>query len=65
LCAACERREPYEASRWFSYIFFLYRLQRGGCSFDVDDLSVEEWLALADLREEIELERELCRAPHA
>lgn len=47
------------ASRWFDYIFFLYRLQRGGCSFAVDDLSAEEWLALADLREGIELEREL------
>lgn len=58
LCAACDRREPYVASPWFDYIFFLYRLQRGGCRFAVDELSAEEWLALADLREEFELDRE-------
>lgn len=42
---------------WFSHIWFLYRLQLGGYPFARNDLSVDEWLAVADMKEAIEMER--------
>lgn len=51
LCARCEAREPYEPSVWFLHVWGLYTLQRGGYPFDPDDLTVEEWTALGEIRD--------------
>lgn len=43
-----------EPSLWFQHIFFLYALQRGGYPFKADDLTIEEWLDIGLLKEELE-----------
>jgi hypothetical protein len=49
VCAACDKREPYIPTPWFNHIWFLWRLKRGGYPFSGSELSLDEWLALADL----------------
>lgn len=49
VCATCERRVKYTPSPWFNHIWFLWRMKRGGYPFKSNELSVEEWLAIADL----------------
>jgi hypothetical protein len=62
-CAACEKREPYEPSAWFDHIWFLYRLQRGGYPFAANDLAIEEWQALGELTEALEIEQRALLKP--
>ncbi|MEW6115389.1 MAG: hypothetical protein AB1553_00610 [Nitrospirota bacterium] len=35
-------------------MWFLYELQRGGYPFQKNDLSLEEWIAIGVLKEEID-----------
>lgn len=53
-CSACEKREQYVPSDWFAHCWHLYELQRSGYPFAANDLDVEEWLAIGQLREEME-----------
>jgi hypothetical protein len=53
VCASCEARD-YEPSDEILRIWFLFSLQRGGYPFGPDDLSVEEWIRLGMLKDEIE-----------
>ena len=53
MCAQCEYRE-YEPSMWFSHIWNLYRLQRGGFPFEKNDLTLQEWVDLGVIRDELE-----------
>jgi hypothetical protein len=53
-CSACDKRETYEPSEWFNHIWFLMRLQLGGYPFKANDLSIEEWIDIGVLKEEIE-----------
>ena len=43
--------EPYEEVQ---NLWFLYCLQRGGYPFRPDDLTVEEWIRLGTVKDEIE-----------
>ncbi len=52
-CAECDGREPYEPSEWFAHIWYLYRLQRAGYPFGANELSVEEWMDIGILRDEM------------
>lgn len=61
LCSRCELREPYEPSAWFNHVWYLYRLQAGGFPFEADDLSVDEWIELGILKEELEVWRTRSR----
>lgn len=54
MCSQCEHREPYEPSDYFKHIWFLYMLQKAGYPFEKDDLSIEEWMDIAVLKDEIE-----------
>jgi hypothetical protein len=49
--------EPYVPSAWFSLIFFYYSLHRAGYPFRQDDLSIDEWMALGELKQELEIPR--------
>jgi hypothetical protein len=42
---------------WFNHVWFLYSLQRGGYPFAKNDLSVDEWTAIGELREALEMEK--------
>ncbi len=42
---------------WFNHVWFLYRLHIGGYPFAKNDLSVDEWLAIGELKEAIEMEK--------
>ena len=53
-CAVCESNREYEPSTWFTHINWLYRLQRAGYPFGTDDLDIEEWLALSEIRDAME-----------
>jgi len=57
VCACCEKKEPYEPSDWFVHIWFIYCLQKSGYPFAANDLTVDEWLALGEIREAVEMER--------
>jgi len=50
MCGTCEARDGVEISDWFGHIWFLYRLQQGGYPFAANDLTVDEWLGLAELK---------------
>lgn len=54
MCAQCEHREPYVPTQWFQHIWHLYMLQRGGYPFEANELSIDEWIDLGILRDEIE-----------
>jgi len=54
VCAACESNKDYEPSAWFIHIQWLYRLQQSGYPFEKDDLDIEEWLGIGEMREAIE-----------
>ncbi|MBT9169521.1 MAG: hypothetical protein DDT19_02881 [Syntrophomonadaceae bacterium] len=54
MCSTCEAREPYEPSRWFQHIWFLFSLQRAGYPFEKNDLSIDEWIDIGVLDAEIE-----------
>ena len=62
MCATCEAHAPFEPSEWFEHIFYFYKLQRGGYPFRRNDLSVEEWLGLGEMRDEIEGMLDAARA---
>jgi hypothetical protein len=49
--------EPYAPTAWFSHVWFLYQLQRAGFPFAQDDLSMDEWLALGEMKIELEIPR--------
>jgi len=53
VCEVCPRH-GYEPSDELLRTLWLYSLQRGGYPFQANDLSVEEWIRLGELREEIE-----------
>lgn len=50
VCAACPRAEPYIPSAWFSHVFWLHSLQAAGYPFAKDDLDIEEWFALGEMK---------------
>jgi hypothetical protein len=49
-CAACPYRDAEPPSDWFAHISYLHALQEGGYPFQKNDLTIEEWLGLAELR---------------
>ena len=53
-CAKCDGSVPYEPSEWFGHIWYIYRLQRAGYPFGANDLSVEEWMDMGVLADEME-----------
>jgi hypothetical protein len=53
LCANCEAN-GYEMPEEIQHLWFLFSLHRGGFPFRRDDLTVEEWIRLGMLREEID-----------
>lgn len=50
VCAQCEARE-YEPSEWCRHILFLYTLQTAGYPFQANELSIEEWLAIGEVKQ--------------
>ncbi len=61
VCEACPHREPYVPSEWFFHIWFLSRLSQAGYPFGTDDLSIDEWLGIAEMKSELEALREMVR----
>jgi hypothetical protein len=53
-CAVCPHRDAYIPTSWFTHIWFLHTLQRAGFPFRQDDLSIDEWMGLAELKAELE-----------
>jgi len=53
-CSACDRKEPHQASDRFNHAWYLYTLQVAGYPFKQDDLSMDEWLMIAELKSELE-----------
>lgn len=54
MCATCPAGEEHEPSAWFSHIWFLYQLQQAGYPFGRDELTLDEWLGLAELKAALE-----------
>jgi hypothetical protein len=54
VCSTCESRKPFQPSEWLNHCYYLYQLQRGGYPFGKNDLDVEEWIAIGEIREELE-----------
>lgn len=54
MCATCPHSQPAETGPWFNHVWHLYRLQQGGYPFEKNDLDVEEWLGLAELKAAME-----------
>jgi hypothetical protein len=42
--------EPYVPTAWFSHIFWLHSLQAAGFPFEKDDMTIDEWLALGEMK---------------
>lgn len=57
LAAACEAcaKKPLEPSPWVRHIAWLALLKKGGYPFDKNDLSIDEWTALGEYCEEIDM----------
>jgi len=53
-CAECDGAKPYEPSEWFTHIWFLWRLKKAGYPFAANDLSLQEWLDIGILEDEME-----------
>ncbi len=65
-CAACDVRKlqarfPREFVQWLDALVDLYNRNQAGWRIGNDDLSLEEWRALAKVREWYELRREEIR----
>lgn len=54
MCATCEHREAYQTSAWFNHCWFLYQLQRGGYPYGKNDLTIEEWISIGEIRGELD-----------
>ncbi len=50
VCAQCEARE-YEPSPWCKHILFLYMLRSGGYPFQANELNIDEWLAIGEVKQ--------------
>jgi hypothetical protein len=59
ICAGCKRNESKQPGPWFQHIWFLMQLQDGGYPYEKDDLTVEEWLDLGEMRKALEQARSL------
>lgn len=54
ICSQCDAAEFYEPTEWFQHILFLYQLQSGGYPFLRNDLTVEEWIGIGQMKAELE-----------
>ncbi len=54
VCATCPGSKPYEPSLWFNHIWFLYSLKEAGYPFGRNDLSIEEWMGIGEIKQEME-----------
>lgn len=54
LCAGCPEHRDVEHTPWLGHIMLLDMLQRGGCAFRPDDLTLEQWAGLAEYRIAVE-----------
>ena len=50
LCAHCKSQNIPTASPWFDHVWWLYSLQLAGYPFTKNELSIDEWLALAEMK---------------
>jgi len=54
VCSQCDAREKYKPSSFFYQIWFLHLLSSAGYPFQKNDLTIEQWLALGELKMELE-----------
>ena len=57
MCKGCEKNEPFETTDYFNKIWFFYRLRKGGYPLEANDLSVDEWIDLGILDDEVAAEQ--------
>ncbi len=50
LCAACKTEHECHPDLWFNHIWLLYTMSMAGYPFAKNDLSLEEWFALAEMK---------------
>lgn len=54
LCRTCLVSEPYKPDVRFDFSMFIHRLQSAGVQFGINDLKVEEWFWLEQLKQAID-----------
>jgi hypothetical protein len=54
MCGSCESSEPFIPSPYFTKMFFLYQLSMGGYPFRSNDMEVQDWIALGELKMALE-----------
>lgn len=54
MCANCPHNYEAEVSPWTAHVLTLHKLIEAGCRFGPDDLSIDEWYAVADMKAAIE-----------
>jgi hypothetical protein len=57
MCAQCPAGAPPDPAPWFSHCMLLHTLIEAGCRFGPDDLMMDEWLGLADLKAALEADK--------
>jgi len=50
MCLTCPQQKPYKPTAWFNHIWMIYQLQQGGYPFKANDLTLVEWMALAEMK---------------
>jgi hypothetical protein len=55
MCARCPNAKTYEPTQWFRTIWLLHRLQLSGYPFEADELDLEEWLAIGEMRDALHI----------
>jgi hypothetical protein len=50
LCADCKSQNVPTASPWFDHVWQLYSLQLAGYPFGKNELSIDEWFAIAEMK---------------
>lgn len=59
MCKTCPHAQPAATSLWFNHIWSLYELQKGGYPFEKEDLNLDEWRALAELKTAMDMPPEI------
>lgn len=55
MCTICPHGEPVETTAWFNHVWWLRQMQQGGYPFEKNDLTIEEWQAIAEIKAAMEM----------
>lgn len=54
MCKSCRAKSGTRTAPWFNQVWLLRSLQKAGYPFEKNDLTLAQWLGIAQLEAEIE-----------